>query len=77
MNDMQIVVIDLKAFYAFVECVERHLDPFATPLVVCDKVRGPGTIVLSVSPYLKSMGVPSRCRSFELPKLDNMVYAVP
>jgi len=77
MNEMQIVVIDLKAFYAFVECVERQLDPFTTPLVVCDKARGPGTIVLSVSPYLKSMGVPSRCRSFELPKLDNMVYAVP
>lgn len=77
MRDEKIIVIDLKAFYSFVECVERHLDPFTTPLVVCDKARGPGTIVLSVSPYLKSLGVPSRCRSFELPKMENMVYAIP
>jgi DNA polymerase V len=77
MNDPVIIVIDLKAFYAFVECVDRGLDPLTTPLVVCDNERGPGTIVLSVSPYLKSMGVPSRCRSFELPKLENMIYAVP
>ncbi len=77
MNDKSIIVIDLKAFYSFVECIDRGLDPFTTPLVVCDKERGPGSIVLSVSPYLKSMGVPSRCRQYDLPKLPNMIFAVP
>ncbi|MCF0116894.1 MAG: damage repair protein, partial [Bacilli bacterium] len=52
----------MKAFYAFVECVDRGLDPFKTPLAVVDTERGEGTIVLSVSPYLKSLGYPSRCR---------------
>ena len=73
----RVAVIDMKAFYAFVECVERGLDPFSTPLAVVDIARGEGTIVLSVSPYLKSMGVPSRCRKRELPNLKNMVYATP
>ncbi|MCQ2792986.1 MAG: damage repair protein [Bacilli bacterium] len=72
-----IAVIDMKAFYAFVECVERNVNPFTTPLVVCDTTRGEGTIVLSVSPYLKEMGVPSRCRKRELPKMDNMIFATP
>ena len=68
----------MKAFYAFVECVERKMDPFKTPLVVCDKDRGSNTIVLSVSPYLKKMGVPSRCRYKELPKnIPNMIFAKP
>ena len=66
--EKDIAVIDMKAFYAFVECVERNLNPFTTPLVVCDPTRGDGTIVLSVSPYLKSSGLPSRCRRRELPK---------
>lgn len=73
----KIAVIDLKAFYAFVECVERNLNPFTTPLVVTDTSRGDGSIVLSVSPFLKEMGVPSRCRRRELPKLENMIYARP
>lgn len=77
MNDKSIIVIDLKAFYSFVECIDRGLDPFTTPLVVCDKERGPGSIVLSVSPYLKSMGVPSRCRQYELPKIPSMIFAIP
>ena len=72
-----VAVIDLKAFYAAVECIDRHLDMFSTPLVVCDKSRGPGTIVLSVSPYLKALGVPSRCRAYELPAMDNIIYATP
>lgn len=72
-----VAVIDMKAFYAFVECVDRNLNPFTTPLVVCDTSRGEGTIVLSVSPYLKEMGVPSRCRKRELPQIKNMIYAVP
>lgn len=70
-------VIDMKAFYAFVECVDRGLNPFTTPLVVCDPTRGDGTIVLSVSPYLKAKGVPSRCRRRELPKIKGLILAQP
>ena len=72
-----IAVIDMKAFYAFEECVERKLNPFTTPLVVCDPTRGSGTIVLSVTPYLKNMGVPSRCRRRDLPPIENMIFAQP
>lgn len=72
-----LAVIDMKAFYSFVECVERNINPFTTPLAVCDPSRGEGTIVMSVSPYLKKMGVPSRCRKRELPKLSNMIFATP
>lgn len=75
--EKHIAVIDMKAFYAYVECVERGLDPFKTPLVVCDPERGDGTIVLSVTPYLKSLGVPSRCRRRELPKRDDLILAQP
>ena len=77
MTNQVVAVIDLKAFYAAVECVERHLDPFTTPLVVADKSRGTGTIVLSVTPYLKARGVPSRCRVFELPKRHDIIFATP
>lgn len=71
-------VIDIKAFYASFECVERGLDPFTTPLVVTDTERKESTIVLSVTPYLKALGVPSRCRRKDLPtNIPNMIYAVP
>lgn len=73
-----ILSIDLKSFYASVECIDRNLDPFTTPLVVCDPDRGDGTIVLAVSPYLKRLGVPGRCRRYELPRnIPDMIYAVP
>ena len=72
-----IAVIDLKAFYSFVECVDRGVDPWTTPLVVADKERGTNTIVLSVSPFLKFKGVPSRLRIKELPKGYDYIYAVP
>lgn len=77
MKTRTIAVIDLKAFYSYVECLDRKLDPWKTPLVVADKDRGTNTIVLSVSPYLKKHGVPSRCRIKELPKKFDYVYAVP
>ena len=77
MEKRTIAVIDLKAFYSYVECLDRGLDPWKTPLVVADKERGTNTIVLSVSPYLKKQGVPSRCRIKELPKKFKYVYAVP
>ena len=72
-----IIVIDLKAFYSYVECIDRNLDPWTTPLVVADKERGQNTIVLSVSPYLKSKGIPSRLRIKELPKGYDYIYATP
>lgn len=72
-----IAVIDIKAFYASIECVERDLDPFETPLVVTDITRKESSIVLSVSPYLKAKGVPSRCRRRDLPKINGMIYAIP
>lgn len=73
-----IAVLDLKSFYAVVECVERGLDPFKTPLIVADPERGQGTIVLAVSPYLRKKGIPSRLRVFELPKLDEtIIFATP
>lgn len=72
-----IAVIDLKAFYSFVECVDRGLDAWKVPLVVADKDRGKNTIVLSVSPFLKSKGVPSRLRIKDLPHGYDYIYAVP
>lgn len=72
-----ILAIDLKSFYASVECVDRGLDPFTTPLVVCDKSRGQGTLILAVSPYLKTLGIPGRLRLYDLPKIDGMIYAMP
>ena len=75
--ERNIAVIDLKAFYSFVECIDRGLDPFKTPLVVADISRSPNTIVLSVSPYLKANGIPSRCRVKELPKKFKYIYATP
>ena len=59
--------IDLKSFYASVECVERGLDPMKTDLVVADEKRTKGTICLAVSPSLKEKGVKNRCRLFEIP----------
>lgn len=60
--------IDLKSFYASVECVERGWDPLTARLVVADPERSEKTICLTVSPALKQMGVPNRCRVFQIPK---------
>ncbi len=72
-----ILCIDLKSFYASVECAISGLDPFKTPLVVADKERGGGSIVLAVTPYLKSLGVPNRLRVYELPKNIDIIYRKP
>ncbi|MCK5387672.1 MAG: Y-family DNA polymerase [Candidatus Izimaplasma sp.] len=72
-----IICIDLKSFYASVECVLRGLNPFTTPLVVADKSRSNGSIVLAVTPYLKRRGVKSRCRVFELPNDPSIIFAKP
>ena len=69
--------IDLKTFYASVECVERGLDPFKTNLVVADQSRGKGTICLAVTPKMKMLGVRNRCRIFEIPKNIKYIVAMP
>lgn len=65
MNEKQYLCIDLKSFYASVECIERGLDPMTTNLVVADKARTEKTICLAVSPSLKKYGIPGRARLFE------------
>lgn len=60
------IAIDLKSFYASVECIDRNLDPMTTNLVVADKSRTDKTICLAVSPSLKAYGVPGRPRLFEV-----------
>ena len=72
-----IAIIDLKSFYASVECADRGLDPFKTPLIVADEERGGGSIVLAVTPFLKKQGVPNRLRLHEMPKVDNLIIAKP
>lgn len=69
--------IDLKCFYASVECVERGLDPFKTALVVADEARGRGAICLAISPRMKEFGVKNRCRLFEIPKNIDYIIAKP
>ena len=69
--------IDLKTFYASVECLERGLDPFNTNLVVADVSRGKGTICLAVSPRMKMLGVKNRCRIYEIPPNIKFITAMP
>lgn len=65
------VCIDLKSFYASVECVDRGLDPFTENLVVADPTRGSGTICLAITPAMKALGVKNRCRIFQIPTGSN------
>ena len=78
-HDRDIISIDLKSFYASVECIDRDLDPFTTPLVVADEDRGDGTIVLAASPYIKEKyHVKSRCRLYEVDKnIKGLIIAEP
>lgn len=69
--------IDMKSFYASVECAERNVSPFETNLVVADESRGNGAITLAISPKLKSLGVKNRCRLFEIPKDIDYIIAKP
>ena len=66
MTERTYLAIDLKSFYASVECVERGLDPLTTNLVVADASRTEKTICLAVSPSLKAYGIPGRARLFEV-----------
>lgn len=76
-EDKVYICIDLKSFYASVECVERGLDPLTTNLVVADPERTEKTICLAVSPSMKAMGVKNRCRVFQIPGNIDYITAVP
>lgn len=69
--------IDLKSFYASVECVDRGLDPFVTNLVVADPERSANTICLAITPALKARGVRNRCRLRDVPEGIDYVCAMP
>ena len=70
------IAIDLKSFYASVECIQRGLDPMTTNLVVADPSRTDKTICLAVSPSLKSFGIPGRPRLFEVVQKIGQVNAL-
>ena len=71
------ICIDLKSFYASVECRERGLNPMTANLVVADPERTEKTICLAVSPAMKALGIPGRCRVFEIPKHIEYIMAPP
>lgn len=72
------IAIDLKSFYASVECVERGLDPLTARLVVADETRTDKTICLAVSPALKALGIPGRARLYEVKqKAKDFIIAMP
>ena len=68
------MVIDMKSFFASVECAERGLDAMKTKLIVADTTRTKSTICLAVSPALKKLGVKNRCRLYEVP--TNIKYLI-
>ena len=74
---MDYLCIDLKCFYASCECIDRHVDPLTTPLVVADSTRGKGAICLAVSPKMKELNVRNRCRLFEIPSNISYIIAKP
>lgn len=73
----QYLCIDLKSFYASVECVERGLDPFSCNLVVADPERSKGTVCLAITPAMKKLGIRNRCRVFEIPEGVEYLMAEP
>lgn len=77
LTDKFYVCIDLKSFYASVECVERGLDPMTTNLVVADMERTDKTICLAITPAMKALGIKNRCRIFEIPKNVQYIAAPP
>lgn len=77
MENRTYICIDLKSFYASVECVERGLDPMTTNLVVADPERSEKTICLAITPSMKALGIKNRCRVFEIPKNVDYIIASP
>lgn len=73
-EDSQFICIDLKSYYASVECVDRGLDPMTTNLVVADPERSKNTICLAITPAMKKLGVKNRCRLGEIP--SNLEYII-
>ena len=69
--------IDMKTFYASVECAERGLNPFETNLVVADLTRGKNALCLAITPQLKAMGIKNRCRISEIPSNVKYIVAPP
>ena len=69
--------IDLKTFFASVECVERHLDPFTTNLVVADVERSKNSICLAITPKMKMLGLKNRCRICDIPPNIKYIAAKP
>lgn len=69
--------IDMKTFYASVECAERGLNPFETNLVVADVTRGPNALCLAISPKMKAQGIKNRCRLNDIPKSIKYEIAPP
>ena len=76
MKERNIICVDLKSFFASCECLERNLDPFTTPLVVCNPERN-DSITLAVTPFLKRYGVSGRTRVYNLPKNINIKKVPP
>lgn len=77
MEERMYLCIDLKSFYASVECVERKLDPLTTNLAVADPERSEKTICLAISPSMKALGIKNRCRVFQIPKDVKYIMAPP
>lgn len=70
-------VIDMKTFFASVECAERNLNPFETNLVVADEKRSKGTVCLAITPKMKALGIRNRCRLYEIPQNIDFIIAKP
>ena len=72
-----VICIDLKSFYASVECADRGLDPFTTNLVAADPDRSANTICLAITPAMKAAGVRNRCRVRDIPPGIEYLTAIP
>ncbi len=77
MENSVYLCIDLKSFYASVECVERKMNPLTTNLAVADPERGEKTICLAISPSMKALGISNRCRVFQIPGNVKYIKATP
>lgn len=77
MKEHRYLCIDLKSFYASVECADRGLDPMTTNLVVADPKRSKGTICLAITPAMKELGIKNRCRIYDIPKSLDYLIAPP
>lgn len=77
MSEKIYMCIDLKSFFASVECADKGLDPFTTNLVVADPSRGQGAICLAITPAMKALGIRNRCRVFEIPAGVKYITALP